>query len=89
MGCIIWMVVGGSMGWLASMLMLGDTQDGIFLNIVIGILGAFLAGLLLAPLFDGASIAADDFSPLSLLVSLLGASAALTLATLLPRDRLP
>ncbi len=89
MGCIIWMVVGGSMGWLASMLMLGDTQDGIFLNIVIGIVGAFLAGLLLAPLFDGASIAADDFSPLSLLASLLGACAALALATLLPRDRLP
>ena len=89
MGYIIWMVVGGSMGWLASMLMQGDTQDGIFLNIVIGIVGAFMAGLLLAPLFDGASINADDFSPLSLLTSLVGASVALALATLLPRGRLP
>ena len=40
MGIIIWLVVGGVVGWLASIIMRTDAQQGIFLNIVVGIVGA-------------------------------------------------
>ena len=47
MGIIIWLIVGGIVGWLASLIMRTDAQQGIILNIVVGIVGAVIAGLLL------------------------------------------
>ena len=44
MGIIIWLIVGGIVGWLASLIMKRDAQQGILLNIVVGIVGAVLAG---------------------------------------------
>jgi uncharacterized membrane protein YeaQ/YmgE (transglycosylase-associated protein family) len=44
MGIIIWLIVGGIVGWLASLIMRRDAQQGILLNIVVGIIGALLAG---------------------------------------------
>ena len=44
MGIIIWLSVGCIVGWLASLLMKLDAQQGILLNIVVGIVGAVLAG---------------------------------------------
>ena len=57
MGIIILIVVGGILGWLASIVMRTDGQQGILLNVVVGIVGALLGGFLLAPLFNyGGSI---------------------------------
>ena len=47
MGFIIWLIVGGVVGWLASLIMRTDAQQGIILNIVVGIVGAVIAGLVL------------------------------------------
>ena len=47
---ILIIIVGGILGWLASIVMRTDAQQGILLNIVVGIIGAILGGLLLAPL---------------------------------------
>ena len=44
MGIIIWLIVGGIVGWLASLIMKRDAQQGIILNVVVGIVGALLAG---------------------------------------------
>ena len=44
MGIIIWLIVGGIVGWLASLIMKRDGQQGIILNVVVGIVGALLAG---------------------------------------------
>ena len=44
MGIIIWLIVGGIVGWLASLIMKRDAQQGIILNIVVGIVGALIAG---------------------------------------------
>ena len=44
MGIIIWLIVGGIVGWLASLIMRRDAQQGILLNIIVGIIGAVLAG---------------------------------------------
>jgi uncharacterized membrane protein YeaQ/YmgE (transglycosylase-associated protein family) len=73
MSFIVWLVVGGLLGWVASMIMGTNDRQGVFLNIIVGIIGAFLGGLLLAPLFDTGTINQGDFSVGSLLVSLAGA----------------
>src|SRR5471032_2558444 len=88
MNFIIWIVIGGVIGWLASMVMQTDAQQGIFLNIVVGIVGAFLGGWLLAPLFGTGTINSDNFSLSSLLVSFLGAVILLGIVNLLRRGKL-
>jgi uncharacterized membrane protein YeaQ/YmgE (transglycosylase-associated protein family) len=44
MNLIIWLVVGGIIGWLASLVMRTDAQQGMILNVVVGIVGAAQAG---------------------------------------------
>jgi uncharacterized membrane protein YeaQ/YmgE (transglycosylase-associated protein family) len=85
MNVIIWIVVGGLLGWIASMIMRTDAQQGMFLNIVVGIIGALLGGWLLAPLFGTGTINQNDFSISSLLVSLLGAVILLAIVNLFRR----
>ena len=51
MNFILWLIIGGIIGWVASLIMRTDAQQGIFLNIVVGIIGAMVAGFLLTPLF--------------------------------------
>jgi uncharacterized membrane protein YeaQ/YmgE (transglycosylase-associated protein family) len=72
-GLIIVLVVGGVLGWLASIVMRTDAQQGVFLNVVVGIIGALLAGFLLTPLIGGAPITTGALDIRSLLVSFLGA----------------
>ena len=88
MNFIIWIVIGGVIGWLASMAMKTNAQQGIFLNIVVGIVGAFLGGWLLAPLFGSGTINGDNFSLSSLLVSFLGAVILLGIVNLLRRGKI-
>lgn len=87
MNFIIWIVIGGIIGWLASLVMKTDAQQGMFLNVVVGIVGALLGGWLLSPLFGTGTINADDFSPMSLLVSFLGAVILLAIVNLVFRGR--
>ena len=72
MGLIILLVVGGLIGWVASMIMRTDGQQGIILNVVVGIVGALVAGFLVTPLIGGAPITSGELSVQSILVSLLG-----------------
>ena len=55
MNIIIWLIIGGVVGWLASIVMRRDAQQGILLNIIVGIVGAFIGGWLIGPLL-GAGI---------------------------------
>ncbi len=87
MNFIIWIVIGGILGWLASLVMKTDAQQGVFLNVVVGIVGALLGGWLLSPLFGTGTINTDDFSVLSLGVSFLGAVILLAIVNLVFRGR--
>jgi len=80
MGLIVWLVVGGVVGWLASMVMRTDAQQGIFLNIVVGIVGAFIGGLLF-----GGSINDGAINPTTFVISLLGAIILLAVVNLVRR----
>jgi uncharacterized membrane protein YeaQ/YmgE (transglycosylase-associated protein family) len=73
MNLIVWLVVGGLIGWLASLFMGTDARQGILLNVVVGIVGAVLGGWLLGGLVGAGSINQGDFSMPGLLVSFLGA----------------
>jgi uncharacterized membrane protein YeaQ/YmgE (transglycosylase-associated protein family) len=85
MSFIIWLVIGGLVGWLASVVMKTDAQQGIVLNIIVGIVGALLGGWLLSPLFGTATINQGDFSLSGLLVSFLGAVILLAVVNLIRR----
>jgi uncharacterized membrane protein YeaQ/YmgE (transglycosylase-associated protein family) len=82
---IVWLIVGGIIGWLASMVMRTDAQQGIILNIIVGIIGAILGGWLLGGLFGTGTINSNDFSFSGLLVSFLGAVILLAIVNLFRR----
>lgn len=83
MNFIIWLIVGGVVGWAASVVMKTNGQQGMLLNIIVGIVGAFVAGLVLTPLLGIATINQNNFSLPGLLVSLVGAIILLALLSLL------
>jgi uncharacterized membrane protein YeaQ/YmgE (transglycosylase-associated protein family) len=85
MNIIIWLVVGGLIGWVASMIMRTDGQQGLVLNVVVGIVGAFLGGFLLSPLLGAGTVNSGDFSIAGLGVSLLGAVILLAIVNLVRR----
>ena len=80
---IVWLVVGAIIGWVASQLM--GQREGLLLNIVVGIVGAFLAGLVLTPLLHIPTINQGSFSLPALIVSLLGAVALLAIVSVFRR----
>jgi uncharacterized membrane protein YeaQ/YmgE (transglycosylase-associated protein family) len=82
---IIWIIVGGIIGWVAGLIM--HSNMGLLLDIVVGIVGAFLAGLLLSPLFGINTINQGNFSLPALVVSLLGAIILLGVVNLFRRGR--
>lgn len=85
MNLIVWLVVGGVVGWLASLLMKTSDQQGMVLNVVVGVAGAMLAGWFITPLIGVGTINQDNLSLPALLVSLLGASILLAIVNLLHR----
>jgi uncharacterized membrane protein YeaQ/YmgE (transglycosylase-associated protein family) len=85
MNFLIWIVVGGIIGWLASMVMRTDAQQGMLLNVVVGIVGAMLGGWLIAPLLNLGTINSNDFSLGGLAVSFIGALILLAIVNLVRR----
>lgn len=81
MGFIVWLIIGGVVGWLASLIMRTDAQQGILMNIIVGIVGAFVAGLI----FSGGTINQDPLDITSILVSLVGAVILLAVVNLIRR----
>ena len=84
MNIIIWLIIGGIVGWLASIIMRRDAQQGILLNIIVGIVGALIGGWLIGPLLGSGSIN-DGISVMSFVVSLLGAIILLAIVNLFRR----
>lgn len=85
MNFIIWLIVGGLIGWLASMLMKTNDQQGMFLNVVVGIVGAMLGGWFISPLVGVGTINQNNFSLPAMLVSFVGAAILLAIVNLFRR----
>lgn len=84
MGILIWLIVGGVVGWLASIIMRTDAQQGILLNVVVGIVGALLAGFIISPML-GVGTINEGVSVGTFLVSLIGAVILLAIVNLFRR----
>ena len=85
MNFIIWLIVGGVVGWLASIVMKTNEQQGMLLNVVVGVVGAMLGGWLISPLIGVGTINQDHFSLPALLVSFVGAAILLAIVNLFRR----
>jgi uncharacterized membrane protein YeaQ/YmgE (transglycosylase-associated protein family) len=83
---IIWLIIGGIIGWLASIVMRTDAQQGIFLNVIVGIVGAFIGGFVLRLIGGGGStLNQSDFSIPSLIAAFVGACILLAIVNLVRR----
>jgi uncharacterized membrane protein YeaQ/YmgE (transglycosylase-associated protein family) len=80
-GILVWLVVGGVVGWLASLIMRTDAQQGLLLNIVVGIVGAFIGGMI----FNRGDINNAPLNITAFLVSLVGAVVLLAIVNLFRR----
>jgi len=81
MNLIIYLIVGAIVGYVASLIMHTNSQQGLILDIVVGIAGAFLAGYFISPLL-GVGTINDAISLPTLLVSLLGSVVLLAIVKL-------
>ncbi|MGB3711598.1 MAG: GlsB/YeaQ/YmgE family stress response membrane protein [Erythrobacter sp.] len=86
MGWIIAIIVGGLIGWIASIIMGRDASMGIFWNIIVGLIGALIGGFIGTTLL-GTGSTLTSFSIPGLLMSLLGAVVLLAIANLIQRGR--
>ena len=86
MGFLVWLIVGGIVGWLASLMMRTDGQQGILVNVVVGIIGAFIGGWVISPMV-GVGTINQGISIGSVLVSLVGAVILLAIVYLFRRGR--
>jgi uncharacterized membrane protein YeaQ/YmgE (transglycosylase-associated protein family) len=87
MNFVIWLVVGSIIGWIASMIMRTNAQQGMILNVVVGIVGSMLGGWLISPLVGAGTINQNDFSLGGLFVSLVGAVLLLAIVNLVRRGK--
>ncbi|TMM48144.1 GlsB/YeaQ/YmgE family stress response membrane protein [Qipengyuania marisflavi] len=85
MGWIIAIIVGGIIGWLASMVMARDASMGIFWNIVVGVVGSFIGRFIGSLIGVGSTLTSFDIP--GLLMSLLGAIVLLGIANMVQRGR--
>ena len=79
---IIWIIAGAVIGWLASLIMRTNKRQGLIADIIVGIVGAFVGGYFLSPLFNVSTINEGNFSIPALFVSLGGAVILLAISKL-------
>jgi uncharacterized membrane protein YeaQ/YmgE (transglycosylase-associated protein family) len=85
MGILAWLVFGGIAGWIASMIAGTNERMGCFLNIVVGIIGAFIGGFLYSILTNTEFVARFDIT--SFIVAVAGAVLLLLILTGFRRRR--
>ena len=86
MNLVVWLIVGGLMGGVASLPVHTDGRRRVATNVLVGIAGALVGGWLLSPLIGGSTVDQIDFSGVALLVSLAGAATFLAIANLAHRE---
>ena len=85
MNLIVWLIVGGIIGWVASLIMRTDGEQGVALNVIVGIVGAAIGGWLISPMVGMGTINDGSLSNGALVVSLLGAVVLLAVVNLIRR----
>lgn len=84
MGIILWIIFGALVGWIASLIMKTNEEQGALANIIVGIIGAFIGGAL-SSLFNGPGVTGFDFR--SVVLAVLGAIVLLFFIKMLSNGR--
>jgi uncharacterized membrane protein YeaQ/YmgE (transglycosylase-associated protein family) len=88
MDLVIWLAIGATIGWLGSLLLKSDPEQGVFMNVVVGVVGALIGGWLIAPWVGGAFATRGGFGAVGFVAALLGAVVLLALFDFARRRRL-
>ena len=84
MGILLTILLGGLAGWIASIVMRRDAEQGMIINIAVGIVGAFLANVLIAPLI-GVPAVLDQITIWGFVMAVVGAIVLLAIVNLVTR----
>ncbi len=87
MNLVVWLLIGGVLGWVASRMLRADPEQDVFMNVVVGVVGALIGGWLIGPLFGARDADTGAFTLTGVLVSLAGAVLLLALVNLFRRGR--
>lgn len=82
---LVYIIAGGLIGWVASIVMHTNGQQGILLNILVGIVGAFIAGMVLSPMLGISTIGQGNYSGPAILVTLVGSIILLAVVNMIRR----
>jgi len=85
---IAWIAVGGLLGWLVSLMIRTEKEQGVLLNVVVGIVGALVAGWVISPLIGVEKLGQSTFSAPALLIALFGAVVLLGIMNVLKNEAL-
>jgi uncharacterized membrane protein YeaQ/YmgE (transglycosylase-associated protein family) len=88
MDLVIWLAIGAAIGWLGSLLLKSDPEQGVFMNVVVGVVGALLGGWLVAPRVGPPAAAGVEAGAVGFVAALLGAVVVLALFDFARRRRL-
>jgi len=69
MNVVLWILAGGIVGWVGCAALHVNAGRGLIVSVIIGMVGAFFGGHMVAPIFNSASAVPGDFSPFALLVA--------------------
>jgi uncharacterized membrane protein YeaQ/YmgE (transglycosylase-associated protein family) len=83
MNIAMWVLAGGVLGWIGYTIMRVNEERGMIVSVIIGVVGGFFGGNVLAPVLGAALDTPNDFSLFSLVVALASAAACLAISNLL------
>lgn len=83
MNITLWILAGGALGWISYAYLKANENRGKAISIIIGMVGGFFGGNVVAPMLGTVTNMPHDFSPFSLVVALASAAVCLTIANLL------
>lgn len=83
MNLALWIVAGGVLGWASHAILRANKLRGVGISIIIGIVGAFLGGHVVAPMLGAATTAPNDFSLFSFVAALAGAAVCIAIADMI------
>ena len=85
MNIAMWVVAGGILGWIGYAILRANAERGMMISIIIGAVGGFVGGNMLAPMLGAVADTPNDFSLFSLVVALASAAACLAIGNLLSK----
>jgi len=82
MNIAMWVLAGGVLGWIGYAILNVNRERGMVISIIIGAVGGFFGGNVLAPMFGAVADTPNDFSLFSMVIALTSAAACLAIGNL-------